>query len=169
MKLILTQEVVGLGAPGDVVEVKDGYGRNYLVPRGLAMAWTKGGEKQIAKIKRARDVREIRDLGHAKQVKAQLENLKVTLPSRAGDAGRLFGSVTVADIVDAVKRAGGPELDKRKVQIGKPIKTVGPHRVDGPPPPRGRGHDRHRRRRRLTAAVLSEGHPGSTRACLTES
>ena len=129
MKLILTQEVVGLGAPGDIVEVKDGYGRNYLVPRGLAMAWTKGGEKQIATIRRARDAREIRDLGHAKQVKAQLETLKVTLPSRAGDGGRLFGSVTVADIASAVKKAGGPELDKRKLQVGNPIKTVGSHRV----------------------------------------
>ena len=88
MKLILTQEVVGLGAPGDVVEVKDGYGRNYLVPRGLAMAWTKGGEKQIATIRRARDAREIRDLGHAQQVKAQLETSRSpSRPARGTAAG----------------------------------------------------------------------------------
>ena len=114
MKLILTQEVAGLGAPGDVVEVKDGYGRNYLVPRGFAIRWTKGAEKQIASIKRARDAREIRDVGHAQEVKAQLEALKVTLPARAGDAGRLFGSVTVGDVADAVKAAGGPDVDKRR-------------------------------------------------------
>jgi large subunit ribosomal protein L9 len=129
MKLILTQEVPGLGAPGDVVEVKDGYGRNYLVPRGFATAWTKGGEKQIAQIKRARDTREIRDLGHAQEVKAQLEALKVTLATKAGDGGRLFGSVTVSDVADAVVASGGPALDKRKLTIGTPIKTVGAHAV----------------------------------------
>jgi large subunit ribosomal protein L9 len=129
MKLILTQDVSGLGAPGDIVEVKDGYGRNYLVPRGLAIGWTRGGEKQITQIKRARSAREIRDLGHANEVKAQLEGLKVSLAARAGDAGRLFGSVTVGDIADAVKAAGGPDLDKRKIEIGNPIKTVGAHVV----------------------------------------
>ena len=129
MKLILTQEVSGLGAPGDVVEVKDGYGRNYLMPRGLAIAWTKGGEKQVVQIKRARDTREIRDLGHAQEVKAALEALDVRLPVRAGDAGRLFGSVTVADIADAVRAAGGPALDKRRIALGSPIKTTGAHQV----------------------------------------
>src|SRR5215468_6658640 len=99
MKLILVQEVAGLGQPGDVVEVKDGYGRNYLVPRGFAIAWTRGGEKQVAQIKRARQVREVRDLDHANEIKGQLEGLKVKLPVRAGDGGRLFGSVTLADIV----------------------------------------------------------------------
>ncbi|MEZ5117460.1 MAG: 50S ribosomal protein L9 [Candidatus Nanopelagicales bacterium] len=127
MKLILTQEVAGLGAPGDVVEVKDGYGRNYLLPRGFATAWTKGAEKQIATIKRARSVREVRDLGHAQDIKAQIEALKVTLAVRAGDTGRLFGSVTASDVVDAVKKAGGPDIDKRKIEISTPIKTVGAH------------------------------------------
>ena len=129
MKLILTQEVDGLGSPGDVVEVRDGYGRNYLVPRGFGIRWTRGGEKQITQIKRARSAREIRDLCHANEVKAQLEGLKVSLATRAGDAGRLFGSVTVGDIADAVKAAGGPDLDKRKIEIGNPIKTVGAHVV----------------------------------------
>ena len=129
MKLILTAEVSGLGAPGDVVEVKDGYGRNYLVPQGMAMRATKGAEKQIASIRRARDVREVRDLAHAREIKTQLEALTVTLPTRAGAAGRLFGSVTVADIVSAVKAAGGPILDKRKVELSAPIKTVGTHAV----------------------------------------
>jgi large subunit ribosomal protein L9 len=129
MKLILTQEVSGLGAPGDVVEVKDGYGRNYLVPRGFAIRWTRGGEKQIVSIRKAREVREIRDVGHAKEIKGQLEALKVKLPVRAGEAGRLFGSVTVADVVAAVKTAGGPEIDKRRLEIGNPIKTLGSHEV----------------------------------------
>jgi large subunit ribosomal protein L9 len=129
MKLILTQEVNGLGAPGDIVEVKDGYGRNYLLPRGLALPWSRGGEKQITSIKRARDARSIRDLGHANEVKGQLAALEVRLEVRAGDAGRLFGAVTAADIVDAVSAAGGPALDKRSVQVAAPIKTVGSHTV----------------------------------------
>jgi large subunit ribosomal protein L9 len=129
MKLILTADVSGLGAPGDVVEVKDGYGRNYLVPQGFAMRATKGAEKQIASIRRARDVREVRDLAHAREIKSELEGLKVTLPTRAGAAGRLFGSVTVADVVAAVKSAGGPILDKRKVELSAPIKTLGTHEV----------------------------------------
>ncbi|MDQ1464916.1 MAG: large subunit ribosomal protein [Actinomycetota bacterium] len=129
MKLILTAEVTGLGAPGDIVEVKDGYGRNYLVPQGFAMRATKGAEKQVASIKRARDVREVRDTAHAREIKTQLEALSVTLPTRAGSAGRLFGSVTVTDVVAAVKAAGGPILDKRKVELGAPIKTLGTHQV----------------------------------------
>jgi large subunit ribosomal protein L9 len=129
MKLILTSEVNGLGAPGDVVEVKDGYGRNFLVPQGLAMRATRGAEKQVASIKRAREVREVRDLGHAREIKAQLEGLSVALPTRAGAAGRLFGSVTASDIVDAVKKSGGPVLDKRRVELAAPIKTVGSHQV----------------------------------------
>ncbi|HET6816917.1 MAG TPA: 50S ribosomal protein L9 [Mycobacteriales bacterium] len=130
MKLSLTQEVSGLGGPGDVVEVKDGYGRNYLVPRGLAITWTRGGEKQVAQIRRGREVREIADRGQAQQVAAQLSALKVELPARAGQGGRLFGSVTAVDIVEAVKSAGGPTLDKRRVELPTAhIKTVGTHTV----------------------------------------
>ena len=129
MKLILTQDVNGLGAPGDVVEVKDGYGRNYLLPRGLATGWTKGGEKQVAQIKRAREVREVRDLDSAQAIKSSLEGLKVKIPARAGDTGRLFGAITVGDVVAAVEAAGGPAVDKRKVTIVNPIKTVGSHKV----------------------------------------
>ena len=129
MKLILTQEVAGLGGPGDVVEVKDGYGRNFLLPRGTAIRWTRGGEKQIESIRRGRQVRDIADLGSAKAVKGQLEDLRVTLPVKAGDTGRLFGSVTVADIAAAVSKAGGPQVDKRRIEISAPIKTVGAHQV----------------------------------------
>jgi large subunit ribosomal protein L9 len=129
MKLILTKEVDGLGAPGDIVVVKDGYGRNFLVPRRLAMVWTKGGEKQIDTIKRVQDAQSIRDLDHAKEAKAQIETLNVKLAVRAGDAGRLFGAVTVGDVVDAVSAAGGPTLDKRAVELTSPIKTIGSHPV----------------------------------------
>ena len=106
MKIILTSEVSGLGAPGDIVEVKDGFGRNYLLPQGFAIPWTKGGEKQVTLIKRARSSREIRDLGHANEVKTKLEGLKVTLSARAGQGGRLFGSVTATEIVDALESPG---------------------------------------------------------------
>jgi large subunit ribosomal protein L9 len=129
MKLILTQEVTGLGAPGDVVDVAGGYGRNYLVPRGLAMHWTRGAEKQIELIKRARSVREIRGLDDARDTAGRLRSLDVRLETRAGSGGRLFGSVSPADIAAAVKAAGGPELDKRRIEIKNPIKTVGEHQV----------------------------------------
>ena len=130
MKLILTQEVGGLGAPGDIVEVKDGYGRNFLIPRGFAIRWTKGGEKQVAQIKRARAAREVADLDAAKALTSNLEGLKVRLAARTGANGRLFGSVTVSDVVDAITAAGGPAVDKRKVTIVSPIKTVGSHKVE---------------------------------------
>jgi large subunit ribosomal protein L9 len=129
MKLILTREVAGLGLAGDIVEVADGYGRNFLVPRGAAITWTKGAEKQIAQIKRARSAREIRDLDHAREVKTDLEKLAVSLEARAGKDGRLFGSVTTADIAAAVKSAGGPLLDKKSIQLPGHIKTTGSHTV----------------------------------------
>jgi large subunit ribosomal protein L9 len=129
MKIILTQEVSGLGTPGDVCEVKDGYGRNYLLPQGFAIQWSKGGEKQVSVIKRARDAREIRDLGTATEVKGQLAGLKVTLTARSGNGGRLFGSITPAEIVDAVKKAGGPSLDRRRLEMPGHIKTTGQYSV----------------------------------------
>jgi large subunit ribosomal protein L9 len=129
MKLILTQEVSGLGAPGDVVEVAGGYGRNYLVPRGLAMRWTRGAEKQIELIQRARSAREIRGLDDAREAADRLAGLQVRLETRAGSGGRLFGSVSPADIAAAVKAAGGPELDRRRIEIKNPIRTVGAHQV----------------------------------------
>ncbi|MGH3727570.1 MAG: 50S ribosomal protein L9 [Micromonosporaceae bacterium] len=129
MKIILKQEVSGLGSPGDIIEVKDGYGRNYLLPQGLAIKWTRGGEKQVATIKRAREVREVRDLGHAEEIKSQLEGLKVKLIARAGDTGRLFGSITSAEVVGAVTGAGGPKLDRRRVELPGPIKAIGSYQV----------------------------------------
>lgn len=129
MKLILTQEVTGLGTPGDVVEVKDGYGRNYLVPRGLATAWTKGGQKQVDSIRKARASREIADVETARSVKASLEAKPVQLKVNAGATGRLFGAVTTGDVADAVKATTGTDVDRRKVEIGNPIKSVGSYSV----------------------------------------
>ncbi|WP_405726330.1 50S ribosomal protein L9 [Streptomyces sp. NBC_01537] len=128
-KIILTNEVSGLGAAGDVVEVKSGYARNYLVPRGFAIAWTKGGEKDVEAIRRARRIRDIQTIEQATSIKGQLEGVKVKLATRAGDAGRLFGSVTPSDIAVAIKAAGGPDVDKRRVEIGSPIKTLGSHKI----------------------------------------
>ena len=130
MKLILTQEVSGLGAAGDIVEVKDGYGRNFLVPRGFAIRWTKGGERTVDSIKAARSSREVRDLDHAKQIKARLEGTPVQLPVRAGEGGRLFGAVTVNDIAEAIAAGiGSTAVDKRKIIVGNPIKSLGSHQV----------------------------------------
>ncbi|WP_295660615.1 50S ribosomal protein L9 [uncultured Nocardioides sp.] len=129
MKLILTQEVTGLGAAGDVVEVKDGYGRNYLVPRGVAIRWTRGAEKTVDSITAARSSRAVRDHDHAVQIKAKLEAEPVALKVRSGESGRLFGSVTSADIAAAVSAASGEAVDKRTIVVGNPIKSLGNHEV----------------------------------------
>lgn len=129
MKLILQREVTGLGVAGEIVEVADGFGRNYLVPRGDAINWTKGAEKQITHIKRAENAREVRDLGHAQELKSQLEALSVILVARAGDGGKLFGSVTQGDVADAVKAAGGPLVDRKRIALPGHIKTTGKHEV----------------------------------------
>ena len=126
-KVILTNEVTGLGAAGDVVEVKNGYARNYLVPQGLATPWTRGGQKQVDQIKAARAARELHSIEDAQALKAKLEDGKVKLAVKAGLGGRLFGSVKTADVADAVKAAGLGDLDKRKIEIPTAIKSVGDH------------------------------------------
>ncbi len=126
-KLILTHEVTGLGAPGDVVEVKNGFARNYLIPQGWAVTWTRGGEKQIDQIKAARAAREHATIEEAQDLKAKLQATAVTLSVKAGEGGRLFGSVKTSDIADAVAAAGLGTIDKRKVEITTPIKVTGEH------------------------------------------
>jgi large subunit ribosomal protein L9 len=120
-KIILTTDVANLGGPGDLVEVKDGYARNYLLPRGYAIVATKG----------AQEARRIRDLDHAKEIKAALEGLgTIQLNAKAAEGSKkLFGSVTTADIVAAIKAAGGPVLDKRIIETGGHIKTTGKHQI----------------------------------------
>lgn len=124
MKLILTHEVTGLGTPGDVVEVKDGYGRNYLIPRGLATAWTRGGQKQVDAIQKARVNREVKSLDEAKGIKGQLEARTLTIAARAGKEGRLFGAVSTADVADAAK-AEGITIDRRKIEFTAPVRNTG--------------------------------------------
>jgi large subunit ribosomal protein L9 len=126
-KLILTHEVTGLGAPGDVVDVKNGFGRNYLIPQGFAVPWTRGGEKQIESIKAARAAREHATLEEAQDLKARLQATTVKLTVKAGQGGRLFGSVKTSDVADAVAAAGLGAVDKRKIEITAPIKAVGAH------------------------------------------
>jgi len=126
-KLILTSEVSGLGSAGDVVDVKNGYARNYLVPQGFAVPWTRGGQKQVDSIKAARAARELHSLEDAQALKARLEEAPVKLSVKAGREGRLFGSVTTADVVAAVEAAGLGSLDKRTVELSAPIKSVGQH------------------------------------------
>ncbi len=126
-KLILTHEVTGLGAPGDVVDVKNGFARNYLIPQGFAVAWTRGGEKQIESIKAARAAREHATLEEAQDLKARLQATTVKLAVKAGEGGRLFGSVKTSDVADAVAAAGLGQVDKRKIEITSPIKSTGEH------------------------------------------
>lgn len=129
MKLILTQEIDGLGGAGDIVEVKNGYGRNYLIPRGVAVRWTKGGQKQVDSIKAARASRSVRDHDHADELKKKLESGTVDLKVRAGAEGRLFGAVTVSDIAEALAAVAGEDVDKRTIVVTNPIKSLGAHTV----------------------------------------
>lgn len=129
MKLILTQEVDALGAAGDIVEVKDGYARNFLIPRGFATPWTKGAGRQIEQMKAARKAREIASIDEARAIRDQLQDGEdVVLRLRAGENGRLFGAVTSSDIVEALSERG-IKADKRRVQISNPIKAVGDYEV----------------------------------------
>ncbi|MGH3852232.1 MAG: 50S ribosomal protein L9 [Pseudonocardiaceae bacterium] len=131
MKIILTADVPQLGGPGDVVQVKDGYARNYLLPRRLAITATRGAQMQVATMRRAQQSRQIRDLDHAREVAGALSSLGtvVVTAKSARSGGKLFGSVTVADVVDALRAAGGPLLDKRTADLGGHIKSVGAYQM----------------------------------------
>ena len=129
MKLILTREVAKLGNAGDVVSVKDGYARNFLLPRGVAIAWSLGGEKQIEGIRRARAAREVRDIDHAKEIKAALEKAPITITVKVGANGRLFGSVTDKDIAAAIKAAAGTDIDRHSIKTAGHVKKTGNHAV----------------------------------------
>ncbi|GGA69037.1 50S ribosomal protein L9 [Pseudoclavibacter endophyticus] len=126
-KIILTHEVSGLGAAGDVVEVKSGYARNYLVPQGLAVTWSRGGERQIEQIRAGRAARELASLEEAQALKASLADATVRLEVKAGGEGRLFGSVRGPQVADAVAEQGLGTIDGRKVEFPTAIKAVGTH------------------------------------------
>lgn len=126
-KVILTNEVSGLGSAGDVVEVKNGYARNFLIPKGFAVLWTKGGEKEVSSIRAAREARALATVEEAQTLKARLEEKPIRISVKAGKDGRLFGAVKTADVVAAVVAAGLPEVDKRKVEFSAPVRQTGNH------------------------------------------
>ena len=128
-KLILNQEVTGLGAAGDVVDVKNGYARNYLLPRGYATLWTAGGEKQIESIKAARAARAVANREEAQALAEKLSGTAIDIQVTAGETGRLFGTVKGADVAAAIEAAGLGKIDKRSVEFAAPIKQLGTHKA----------------------------------------
>ena len=124
-KLILTNEVQGLGSAGDIVEVKNGYARNFLIPTGLAVVWSRGGEKQVTQIRDARDARAIASEEEALEIKSKLEGALITITSKAGTNGRLFGAIKTSDLAEAIQALGFGDVDKRKIQFASSIRTVG--------------------------------------------
>lgn len=129
MKVVLRTDVDGVGKKGDLLEVSDGFARNYLVPKGRAMRATPGVAAQAAAMRRSRDVKDARDREGAEAVARKLVPLVIRIAARAGREGRLFGSVTAADVVDAVTAQSGVQLDRRKLRFEEPIKAVGSHEV----------------------------------------
>ena len=128
MKVILRSDLDGLGKRGDIVDVADGHARNYLLPQGLALVATSGAADQAAKMRRSRDLRDASDREAAQTVATTLVPKIITVAAKAGTEGRLFGSVTTADVVEAVREQTGVVLDRRQLQA-EPIKTVGQHTV----------------------------------------
>jgi len=129
VKVVLRDDVENVGRKGDLIEVTDGFARNYLVPRGLAMKATKGVVRQSEAMRRNRAARDARDREAAQTLADQLTGKRIEIRARAGEGGRLFGSVTAADVVDAVRIQTGVELDRRKTQLAEPLKELGPAEV----------------------------------------
>jgi large subunit ribosomal protein L9 len=129
MKLVLRSDVAQVGKKGDIVDVADGYGRNFLLPKGLAFPASAGVETQATAMRRSRDVRDASDRAAAQEVATSLVPQVVTITARAGAEGKLFGSVTSHEIADAVSAQTGVELDRRQIHLDEPIKTVGTHLV----------------------------------------
>lgn len=129
MRVVLRTDVDGVGKKGDILDVADGFARNYLVPKGRAIKATPGVQAQATAMRRSRDVKDARDREGAEAVARKLVPMVIRIPARAGREGRLFGSVTVADVADAVTTQSGIELDRRRVHIDEPIKTLGSHEV----------------------------------------
>ncbi len=129
MKVILLEDVKKLGSKGDIVEVSDGYGRNFLIPRGLAVAADASNLKQLQHDKKVEQRKEARELQEAQELKRRLESMSFTLDVKSGDKGRLFGSITSGDIAEAVKKQADVEIDRRKIELPDPIKSVGDYSV----------------------------------------
>jgi large subunit ribosomal protein L9 len=129
MKVLLLKDVINLGLAGDVVTVADGYGRNYLIPRGLAKLATPGALKDADQIRKAGERTRARQLAGAQDLAERIEGLTLTFTARAGETGKLYGSVTTADLAEAVEREVGQELDRRKI-ISDPLRQLGEHSVE---------------------------------------
>jgi len=129
MEVILTQDVKNLGKQGDLVKVAEGYGRNFLIPRGLAIEATKSNLKHLQHQRKLHKEREGREQADAEKMKATLDGLELVMRARSGEGGRLFGSVTSTDLVAAIKRETGIEVDKRRLELDEPIKSIGNHRL----------------------------------------
>jgi len=129
MKIILQKEVEKLGAPGDVVEVADGYARNYLLPRGLAVQASKGAVRHVESLKRAHDVRTTKAHAEAEAVASRLTGSPIRVTARVGEEGKLFGSVTAADLAEEIARQTGVEVDRHHVHLDEPIRSLGAHEV----------------------------------------
>ena len=124
MKIVLRDDVENLGQKGDVVDVADGYARNFLVPRGLAMKATKGVVAQAEAMRRNRAAKEARDVEAAHAQAAQLEGARIEITARAGEGGKLFGSVTASDVADAIQAQRGIEVDRRRLGLDEPVKEL---------------------------------------------
>ena len=129
MKVILRTDVANVGRKGEVLDVADGFGRNYLVPKGLALLATNGALAQAAAMRRARDLKDARDREGAEEIARRLTPAVIRIPARAGAEGRLFGSVTAADLAEAVAAQTGVTLDRRRIHLEEPIKSLGAHEV----------------------------------------
>jgi large subunit ribosomal protein L9 len=129
VKVILRTDVSSVGKKGDIVEVADGFGRNYLVPKGLAIRATDNAQEQAAAMRRSRDVKDAKDRGSAEEIAKKLVPSVITVTAKSGAEGKLFGSVTTSDIVEAVQAQTGIELDRRRLQLDEPIKSIGTHTV----------------------------------------
>jgi large subunit ribosomal protein L9 len=129
MKVILRSDIAKVGKRGDIIDVSDGYARNFLFPKGLAIKATDGAVQQAASMRRARDLRDAQDRSAAEEVARRLVAKVITIPAKAGTEGRLFGSVTAADIVEAVEKQAGVVIDRRKLLLADPIKSLGSHQV----------------------------------------
>ena len=129
MKVLLRQDISGVGRRGDIVSVSSGHARNFLLPRGLAIAATDGAVVQATSMRRARDLREAADRESAQAIVAELAKRTIQVQAKAGSEGRLFGSVTASDIAQAVSAQAGITLDRKSIEIASPIRTVGDHNV----------------------------------------
>jgi large subunit ribosomal protein L9 len=129
MRIILQKEVEKLGVPGDVVTVADGYARNYLVPRGMAIPASKGAVRHAESLRRAHDVRVNKAKAEAEELAGRLSASPITVTARAGEEGRLFGSITTADLAERISAQTGEEIDRRDIHLDEPIRSLGTHEV----------------------------------------